>query len=192
MVVPGGGIDAGRKQWRKLKGHYLFNAFNLARVFRARLLSALAEVPLVLPAKVPNRWVVDCAHVGRGLPALQYLSRYLYRGVLSEKQIVSDDGERVTFAFTNSTTGETEHRTLRGETFLYLLLQHVLPKGFRRVRDYGFLHGNAKRLLKLVQWVLRAPVFTGETQPKPTVVCSRCHAPMTIIAIIKPGHSGYG
>ena len=192
VAVPSGGIDTKRKQWRKLKGHYLFKAFNLARVFRARLLAALKEARLALPAKVPAKWVADCTHVGRGLPALQYLSRYIYRGVLSEKQIVSDDGERVTFAFTNSETGKTEYRTLRGETFLYLLLQHVLPKGFRRVRDYGFLHGNAKRLLKLVQWVLRAPVFTGKTQPKPTVVCSQCHAPMTIIAIIKPGHIGYG
>jgi hypothetical protein len=34
-----------------------------------------------------------------------------------------------------------------GEDFLWLVLQHVLPKGFRRVRDYGFLHGNAKKLL---------------------------------------------
>ncbi len=36
------------------------------------------------------------------------------------------------------------------EDFLFLILQHVLPKGFRRVRDYGFLRSNAKRLL-LVQ-----------------------------------------
>ncbi len=36
-----------------------------------------------------------------------------------------------------------------------LVLQHVLPKGCRRARDYGFLHGNVKRRLKIAQWVLR-------------------------------------
>jgi hypothetical protein len=37
-----------------------------------------------------------------------------------------------------------------------LVLQHTLPKGFRRARDYGFLHGNAKNLLILIQIVLKA------------------------------------
>jgi hypothetical protein len=41
--------------------------------------------------------VVDCAHVGKGLPALKYLSRYLYRGVISEKNIIANHKGLITF-----------------------------------------------------------------------------------------------
>ena len=43
VVVPGGGIDKKRRQWKKLKGEYLFNEFALAKVFRARFIAALKE-----------------------------------------------------------------------------------------------------------------------------------------------------
>jgi len=83
----------------------------------------------------------------QGENALQYLSRYLYRGVISNKNILRDDGETVTFQYRDSKTRKMKTRSLRGEDFMALVLQHTLPKGFRRARDYGFLHGNAKRLL---------------------------------------------
>ena len=89
VVVPGGGVDKGRKQWKKKKSKYLFNEFALASVFRARFLEALKKAGLSAPNSLPNEWVVDCTHVGKGLPALKYLSRYLYRGVISENDIVS-------------------------------------------------------------------------------------------------------
>jgi hypothetical protein len=65
------------------------------------------------------------------------------------------------------------------EDFMALLLQHVLPKGLRRARDYGFLHGNAKRLLKIVQWVLRVPLPVKEEKGKsalPLPTLQRLHA----------------
>jgi hypothetical protein len=81
VVVPGGGYDPRRRQWRKNRGRYLFNGAALAKVWRARLLAALRhDAGLSLPSALPTKWVVDCRRVGRGLPALQYLSRYLYRG----------------------------------------------------------------------------------------------------------------
>ena len=52
---------------------------------------------------------------------------------------------QVTFKYTESKTGKLCFRTLKGEDFLSLIMQHVLPKGFRRVRDYGFVHSNAKK-----------------------------------------------
>lgn len=171
-----------RRQWRKRRGRYLFNTFNLATVFRAKLLEALRTHSLELPDYVPAEWVVDCENVGQGLPALQYLSLY----VIAEHKILRDDGGSVSFAYTDSQTGRTETRTLAGEAFLYLLLQHVLLKGFRRARDYGFLHGNAKRLLTLVQWVLRVPVFTGTPPQRPTLRCHCCQHPMTLVAILRP------
>jgi len=153
VIIPGGGVDREKRQWIKKKGKYLFNEFALAEVFRARFLTAIKAAGLSSPAHLPAQWVTDCKHVGKGEPALEYLSRYLYRGVISEKNIVANRDGKVTFRYLESNTGKTQYRTLKGEDFLWLVLQHVLPKGFRRVRDYGFLHGNAKKRLSLVQLV---------------------------------------
>lgn len=80
VIVPGGGVDRATRQWKKAKGKYLFNAFALAKVFRARFLAAIkAEGPPI--PDVPEKWVVHCKHIAKGRPALEYLSRYLYRGV---------------------------------------------------------------------------------------------------------------
>ena len=180
VVVPGGGIDSGRRQWKKIKGQYLFNGCNLAKVFRARFLAALDAAGLQVPSGAPTKWVVNCRRVGTGLPALQYLSRYLYRGVIAEKNILSCENEKVTFRYVDSDTGETRTRTLKGEDFLWLLLQHVLPRGFRRVRDYGFLHGNAKKRLALVQLILRVMLAPQPKRQRPVFHCSCCKTPMVI------------
>ena len=48
-------------------------------------------------------------------------------------------------------------RTLSGAAFLWLVLQHVLPKGFRRARNHGFLHPNSKRLAALLRLLVFRP-----------------------------------
>jgi hypothetical protein len=130
--------------------------------------------------------VVDCTHVGKGLSALKYLSRYLYRGVILENNIVSSQDGNVTFKYMESRTGKTRYRTVNGEDFLWLVLQHVLPKGFRRVRDYGFLHGNAKKLLSLVQMVLQVLIEACAPRSRPVFKCPQCRAPMQIMAFRRP------
>jgi hypothetical protein len=189
VIVPSGGVNRLRKQWCKLRSKYLFNQKALAKVFRARLLAAIQAEGLSLPDKLPRQWVVDCKPVGRGEPALQYLSRYLYRGVIGENRIVANRGGRVTFEYLDSKTGETQYRTEKGEDFLWLVLQHVLPRGFRRVRDSGFLHGNARRTLILVQYILRVHVQQRPARPRPVICCPRCQAPMRIVAILRPDWS---
>ena len=188
MVVPGGGVDKARKQWKKKKSKYLFNAFALASVFRARFLDALNKAGLSVPDSLPRKWVVHCTHVGKGLPALKYLSRYLYRGVISENNIVSNKDGNVIFKYVESRTGKIRYRTLKGKDFLWLVLQHVLPKGFRRVRDYGFLHGNAKKLLSLVQLVLQVLIEAWASRPRPVFKCPKCNAPMQIMAFRQPAY----
>lgn len=190
VVVPGGGVDQKRRQWKKLKGTYLFNEFALARVFRARFMKALKNAGLSMPSFVPKQWVANVQHVGKGLPALKYLSRYLYRGVISEKNIISNHNGHVTFRFTNSESGETGYRTLKGEAFLRLILQHVLPRGFRRVRDYGFLHANAKKCLSLVQLILHVILADSPQRARPTFTCPVCKSVMAIIMIRRPSPSG--
>jgi integrase len=186
VIVPGGGVDRAKRQWKKKKGRYLFNEFALARVFRARFLAAMNAADLSIPDSLPDQWVVDCKHLGIGEPALQYLSRYLYRGVISEKDIVANREGRVTFRYVESNTGKTQYRTLKGEDFLWLVLQHVLPKGFRRVRDYGFLHGKAKKWLALVQLVLKVIIEARTPRPRPAFKCPMCYSPMQIRGFIRP------
>ena len=185
FVVPGGGINTQRRQWRKLKGKYLFNSSNLAKVFRARLLKALDEAGLLtakLKKSLPKTWVVNCQHTGKGEPALKYLSRYLYRGVISDRQIVASQNGKVTFTYRNSESGTTESRTLQGEDFLWLVLQHVLPKGLRRVRDYGFLHCRCRKLLRLVQLILQVIIKPATPVIRPKHTCQYCGSDMRAIA----------
>jgi len=180
-VIPGGAIDIGRRYWKKVKGKYLFHQESLAKVFRARFLEAIGEAGFILPQGIPTKWVVDCAHVGAGITALKYLSRYLYRGVISERDIIASKVGHVTFKYVESASGKTKFRTLPGEEFLWLILQHVLPRGFRRVRDYGFLHGNAKKLLSLVQLILRVIITEVKLRPRPAFKCPCCKSVMNIM-----------
>jgi len=183
IVVPGGGVHRLRKEWRTIKGDYLFNGRALASVFRGRLLKTLSQAGLTSPP-TPKKWIVQCQKVGKGQQALQYLSRYLYRGVVSNDNIVKDDGENITFRYTDSNTKTPKTRTLSGIEFIRLLLQHVLPKGFRRARDYGFLHGNAKALLRIVQWGLKVqrPLQTIGVKKK-IVTCPQCGGCMQFVGV---------
>lgn len=179
VVIPGGGIHRARRQWRKIKGDYLFNGKALAAVFRGKLLHALAQAGLA-PAHTPQKWVVQCQKAGRGKETLQYLSRYLYRGVISNANLLEDDGDRITFRYRDSKSHDWKTRTLPGEAFIRLILLHVLPKGFRRVRDYGFLHGNAQQLLRIVQWVFRVAVPHQAMRPKARLCCRQCGSPVMV------------
>ncbi len=99
---------------------------------------------------LPQEWEVDCKQVGSGDKALIYLGRYLYRGVIREKDILSCKEGHVTYRYQNSKTKQWEINTVSGARFLWLVLQHILPKGFRRARNYGFLHPNSKQLIRVL------------------------------------------
>lgn len=187
LVMPAAAIDTTNRLWRtkskKGKRSYLFNHKALARVFRAKLLGAIAREGLALPASYPEQWVVDCKHVGTGEKALIYLGRYLYKGVIQEKAIIACRDGKVTFRYQNSKTRKMESRTVTGARFLWLLLQHVLPKGFRRARNFGFLHPNSKRLIGLLQYLLglnpnRALQWIRK---RPQLKCRCCGALMKIV-----------
>lgn len=183
-VVPAAAIDTQKRLWRtKASKRYLFNHKALAKVFRAKLLAAITDAGLTLPQCHPRQWVVDCQHVGAGEKALVYLGRYLYRGVLQEKDILACDNGQVTFRYRNSKTRRTETRTLPGANFLWLLLQHVLPKGFRRARNFGFLHPNSKRLLQLLRLLLKLDLgrVPAAIKQRPSLLCPCCGGPMTIV-----------
>ena len=73
----------------------------LAAAFRGAMLNALAKTGLT-PPPTPRRWIVHCKKAGRGLQALQYLSRYLYLGVISDRNLIADDGNNITFRYKDS------------------------------------------------------------------------------------------
>ena len=136
LVMPAAAVDGTQRRWRtkrksKQTGQpYLFNHKALAKVFRAKMIDALTREGLRLPARYPEKWVVDCKSVGSGEKALVYLGRYLYRGVIQEKDILSCESGQVTFRYREAKTQRMKTRTLPGVQFLWLILQHVLPKGF--------------------------------------------------------------
>ena len=171
LVVPAGAVDVKHRLWRTQRGKFLFPQDALAKVFRAKWFQAMTDQGWRLSASLPEQWVVDCERVGRGDKALIYLGRYLYRGVLREQDILDVQDRRVTFRYVDN-RGETRTRTLAGADFLWLLLQHVLPKGFRRVREYGMLHANAKRILRVIQWIFR--IMPPAAEPRPPFCCRSC------------------
>ena len=76
-----------------------------------------------------------------------------------------------------------ESRTVSGAHFLWLVLQHVLPKGFRRARNFGFLHPNCKRLIALLHLLLKfdpgqAVLWFKKRAP---ILCTCCGAVMVIV-----------
>jgi hypothetical protein len=189
LVMPAGAVDREKKLWRtkrgkdKKHGAFLFHHKALAKVFRAKVLEALNGAGLSLPVGCPDTWVVDVKSVGNGEKALIYLGRYLYRGVIREQDILKCENGQVTFRYRHSKHKRFEKRTLPGAEFLALILQHVLPKGFRRARNFGFLHPNSKRLIAVLQYVLgfdpkRA---LAHLKPRPGLCCPRCGAPMLIV-----------
>lgn len=186
LVVPAAAVDAGQQRWRtkrrKGKG-YLFSHKALAKVFRAKMLAGITAAGLALPARYPTDWVVDCKSVGSGSSALIYLGRYLYRGVIREQDILSCADGQVTFRYRHAKTGRMEQRTLAGADFLWLVLQHVLPKGFRRARNFGFLHPNRKRLIALLHVLLKfvPPPASEWVKARAPILCTCCGAVMKIV-----------
>ncbi|MBT0964288.1 transposase, partial [Denitromonas iodatirespirans] len=116
-----------------------------------------------------------------GDKALLYLGRYLYRGVIREADILACRNGQVTFRYREGSSGAIKRRTLPGAQFLWLMLQHVLPKGFRRARNFGFLHPNSKRLIALLQWLLKFIPAAPPTAQRPAVPCPCCGAAMRIL-----------
>ena len=157
-------------------------------MFRAKCLDAFGRLGITLPTGVPSQWNVHCKPAGKGTATLKYLSRYLYRGVISEKNIISMNNGQVTYQYQSSSTGKYEIRSLPAATFLWKMMMHVLPLGFQRARCYGFLHHNARVLLQRIQLLLHATIEiidTTTTKAK-RPHCQRCRSVMRLVSIWRP------
>ena len=183
VVMPAASINCKTRLWRVKSSKYIFNHKNLAIVFRAKLLEKVVDHQLQIPQNCPQEWVVDCKHVGNGDKALIYLGKYLYKGVIQEKDILQCDKGLITFRYIDAETKCYQTRTVTGEDFLWMLMCHVLPKGFRKARCYGFLHPCSKKVIKLLQLILRfnPAIMLKKLKPKAEIICKCCGAKMEIV-----------
>lgn len=179
--MPAGAINKKERCWRSKKGKYLFSHTALAKVFRAKMLEGITQAELGIPHCAPSKWVVDCKNVGAGDKALVYLGRYLYRGVIQEKDILCCKNGQVSFRYRDGKTAKLKTRTVSGVEFLRLVLQHTLPKGFRRARNYGFLHANSKRWIALLQLQLKIIFKPYQPKQRPAFNCACCGGEMIVV-----------
>ena len=190
-LVPGGGLSADGLRWRAVSDPQFFLPERvLAARWRNRLQAALArdlpEVYRTLPTRIWRiGWVVDVLPVGRGETALNYLSAYIYKTALSSARLVACDAQSVTFTYQDRASGATRRCRLSGIEFLRRFLQHVLPKGFQRVRTFGWASPAARRrrerIAALLDW--RAPALVPPP-PAPPILCGCCQRPMFFVGLL--------
>ncbi|WP_097655252.1 IS91 family transposase [Candidatus Chloroploca asiatica] len=149
-LVPGGGLSADGRTWITARADFLVHVKPLAILFRAKLQAALRQTELwrSIPAEVWRQaWVVDCRPVGSGWTALKYLAPYVFRVALSNNRILGMADGEVTFRYQDGETRQTRISTLSAEAFIERFLQHILPKGFVKVRSYGLFRVGARQQL---------------------------------------------
>jgi predicted RNA-binding Zn-ribbon protein involved in translation (DUF1610 family) len=127
--------------WLPARNAFLLPVKALAKIFRAKFRQALRKSACFdeIPSKVwLQPWVVHCKAVGDGGSALKYLAPYIFRVAISNKRIIEMTNSHVSFRYRSTKTGKIKTCTLSVEEFIRRFLQHVLPKGFVKVRYYGF------------------------------------------------------
>jgi hypothetical protein len=167
-LCPAGGLASDGQTWLLARPDFLLPVQALSPIFRAKVRDAwrgtngLAQVP---PTVWAQDWVVHCQPVGNGLTALKYLAPYIFRVAISNSRIVQLENDQVTFRYRASDTGQARLCTLDAEEFIRRFLQHVLPKGFVKVRYYGFLSSGLRPRLTTVRQQLRATPATQLSSP---------------------------
>ena len=184
LIVPIGSLTK-NNQWKSKRKKYLFKEKNLAKVFRAKFITEIKSSGLRCQQSYPETWIAHCKRIGNGNLALKYLSQYLYRGVFSEKNLISLNQDQLTWQYKDSNTKKYVMKKEPAINFLIKLLQHVLPKGFRRIRDYGLLHSSNKLTLKRIQFMLNVHLPAIIESFKAIINCPCCGEVMTFCGFIK-------
>jgi hypothetical protein len=205
-ILPSGGISADHQRWVHPR-HAFLPAKVLSKVFRGKFTEALKKAfrrgELQFPGTLQairtdqafraflrtlfrKNWVVYAKPPFRGPEhLLQYLARYTHRVAISNHRILGVADGRVTFRWKDYAHGGKQRKmTLSANEFLRRFLLHVLPKGFIRIRFFGFLAPRQRgALLPLCRRLLgedprpRLPV-----PPAPALWrCPRCGGPMNVV-----------
>jgi len=210
-VIPAGGLSADYQRWVHPRYPFFLPVKVLSRVFRGKFVAGLKRAfqrgELCLPGGLKplaqdkafraflrslfrQDWVVYAKPpFGGPEHVLQYLARYTHRVAISNHRIVDFSAGKVTFLWKDYAHGSKRRRmTLTAEEFLRRFLLHTLPRGFIRIRFFGFL-ANRRRaaLLPLCQQLLDAnPRSRSPTPPAasagspPLWICPHCGGPMVV------------
>ncbi len=156
----------------------------LSEIYRARYMKIAREAlpKIEFPQSVwKTQWVVYPKYVDYGpQKVLEYLARYLYRVAITNSRIVAYKDGNVTFKYKDRKTDTWKMMTLSAEEFMRRFLQHVLPRGFHKVRFYGFMASQYKDTLqsltlKLVQSKGNTPQKSNQSGPyKDFRRCPKC------------------
>lgn len=190
-LVPAGGLSPDRSQWRPAKSKFLIRVELISAIFRAKFRDHLQRdglLDLVPPHVWQKDWVVHCKHVGSGSQALIYLARYLFRVAITNSRIVAVDDRQVAFRCQDAKSGKWQLKKLPPLTFIHRFLQHVLPKGFQKVRYYGLLSPRKKPLCAVARYILRADDGREKspTPVKPKPRCPKCGKALLLAGRIAP------
>lgn len=177
LLVSGGGIGEDGATWREAKHPFLVPVRALSKLVRGKFHDALKKERPDLEAQLPpdvwtRDWVAWCKPWGQGeTAALDYLARYIHRIAITNRRLLAMDNQTVTFRYKDRKHQQWRTCTLTGHEFIRRFLQHVLPKGFHKVRYYGLWHPaqrapreNARRSLLLAQTPPAVPATTPLTR----------------------------
>jgi len=202
-LIPGGGVSTDGQTWHKAHHNFFVPVKALSRLFRARFQQLLRKTPLFtqIPSEVWRQdWVVHCKAVGNGQTALRYLAPYIYRVALSNRRLVrmqntdQMESSQITFQYRTSDTGQLKQCTLSVEKFMQRFLQHVLPRGFVKVRYFGFFGASVRPRLLALQQLLETtqplpqshPDPRPAKSPHPSWLCPQCGQPMLFQRTLAP------
>ena len=218
-VIPAGGISPNHTRWvpPRYPGFFL-PVKVLSRVFRGKFIAGLKhlyhckQLSCAGPSAAladekqfrellrrlhQQDWVVYAKPAfGGPRQVLRYLGRYTHRVAISNHRLVSFDGERVTFRWKDYAHGsQTRLMTLTATEFLRRFFLHVLPKGFVRIRHFGFLANRfrAARVKLCRQLLAQAPLPPTPAQVPHTDAaiwhCPHCGTVMIIIQRFASGEA---
>jgi hypothetical protein len=209
-VIPAGGLSPDCKQWI----HPRCNAFFLpvkvlSRVFRGKFVAGLKRAfrkgELLFPGSLKTLkgektfaaflrklfrqdWVVYAKPpFGGPEHVLHYLARYTHRVAISNHRLIQLADGQVTFRWKDYAHGSKKRKmTITAHEFLRRFLLHVLPKGFVRMRFFGFLANRRRRTqLAQCQQLLAAsaepPPRPSSAEPISAWLCPLCGGTMVVV-----------
>ena len=152
-LVAGGAVSEDRKRWLSVKSDYLFNEEALSQVFCGKFMDRLKRVHKTGAVKFKDgaydnfknmlyakNWVVSVRDsVKHAEHVLGYLARYTHRVAIANSRIKKLENSMVSFTAKNRKKQRTETITITAVEFIRRFLLHSLPRGFVRIRHYGFL-----------------------------------------------------
>lgn len=200
-LVAGGAVSKDGSSWIPCKSDYLFNEQALGLVFRGKFMDRMSQACQGKDLKFTSdqykqlkarlyekEWIVDVRDpVQRPEHVLQYLARYTHRVAIANSRITTLKDGRVTFNFKNRKKNRTEQITITAVEFIRRFLLHSLPRGFVRIRHYGFLANrnrsanlnNIRQLMGLSELPDRQTTSVEEMMQELTgidiTVCPCCH-----------------